>query len=178
MSERLQRGRIDAALNQAEYLAKDVVENLLNENGVSINGYTGVLPGQLKKVPEDEPHLQEESFQQARKQIVCGCRYIMNQHGAEIEQVCMKVDVGDASLCSNVEEALSTIWVEPRNWGRLVSLFVAAYYLCKRIEEEEGKESPKIKSVIGWLGQFLKEEAVPWVVERGGFVSNFVQLAT
>lgn len=172
MSERLQRGRLDAALAQAEYLAKDVVENLLNENGVSINGYTGVLPGHLKDVPEDEPHLQEESFQQARKRIVCGCQYIMNQHGAEIENVCMKVDVGDASLCSNVKDALSTIWVEPRNWGRLVSLFVAAYYLCKRIEEEEGKESPKIKSVIGWLGQFLKEEAVPWVVERGGFVSN------
>ena len=163
----------DPAVVQAEFLARDVVEYLLKEKGMPVNGYTGVLPGQLKEVKTNAVRcLHEPPFQQARMQIVYGCQYIMNQHGVEIEQVCMKVDVGDEHLYSNVREALATIWEEPQNWGRLVSLFVAAYYLCKRICDEEGKESEKIDSVIGWLTAFLRENAVPWVVERGGFVSS------
>nr|CAB97129.1 BHP1 protein [Geodia cydonium]CAC80487.1 BHP1g protein [Geodia cydonium] len=160
----------DPAVVQAEFLAKDVVEYLLNKEGMSVNGYTDVLPGHLRKVPRKERQcLHEPSFEQARRQIVCGCQCIMHQHGVEIEQICMKVDVGDEHLYSNVKEALATIWEEPKNWGRLVSLFVAAYYLCKRICDEEGEGSEKIDSVIGWLASFLKENAVPWVVERGGF---------
>ena len=162
----------DPAVVQAEFLARDIVEYLLNDKGMPVNGYTDVLPGLLRDVPRRERQcLREPSFQQARRQIVGGCQFIMHQHGVEIEQVCMKVDVGDEHLYSNVKEALATIWKEPQNWGRLVSLFLAAYYLCKRIFDEEGKGSKKIDSVIGWLAAFLRENVVPWVVERGGFVS-------
>lgn len=163
---------ITDALEQAKFLAKDIVEYLLKENRVPVNGYTYVQPGELSKVTVDSSCLHEQSFLSARRRIADCCMFIMAKHGDEIEQVCWKVDVGDEQLYSNVADALKTIWTEPRNWGRLVSLFVAAYYLCKRISDEEGKSSDKILSVVGWLACFLKEQAVPWVVERGGFVSH------
>ena len=173
MSERvqteLQRRTSDAEF-QAEFLAADVVEHLLNLGSMSMNGYTFTPPEVLNDVPDDNRFY--PSFGRTRQRIVEGCYHIIHKHGAEIEQECMRVPICDEQLYSNVEDALSTIWQVPRNWGRLVSLFVTAYYLCMRICKEEGKDSSKIQSVIGWLARFLKKNAVPWVVERGGFVSD------
>ena len=180
MSERVcQNGTVEA-VEQADFLAQDVVEYLLNKQAsISVNGYTGKLPGHLNKVsPHSHPCLRTASFQEARKRVIEGCEYIMRKHGHEIVAVCEKVSVCDTQLEENLKEALETIWAEPRNWGRLVSLFVVAYYLCEKIHDEEGKPAAegKIKSIVGWLAQFLKTHAIPWVAERGGFVSECAAL--
>ena len=174
MSERLQDARLrQEAEDQAEFLARDIVEHLLNCERMTVNGYTGTLPGELNLVPATSKLcLRDPGFQQARRKVVEGCMFILKKHGSEMEEVCLKDDIGAEQLEHNVKEALETIWEEPRNWGRLVSLFVAAYYLCRKIYQEEGRRSNKIESVIGWLARYLKENAVSWVVERGGFVSE------
>jgi hypothetical protein len=167
MSDRLQRGDLEKVVEeQVEFLAVDVIEYLLKEAKMGINGYTNVPPGELRPIPEDNPALADEAFRQARKRVAEGCTSIVQKHGHEVEQVCQKVDLADEHLQSNLEEALQTIWAEPRNWGRLISLFVAAFYMCKRLYGEGEKR--KIDSVIGWLKCFIKNHAVEWVVERGG----------
>ena len=163
------------AEEQAEFLAKDVLEYLLNDTGVRINGYRTVVPGQLRDVKEERPCIRRDDFQQARLSIIHGCNHIKLNHGQDIADLCQKLDIGDEQLHANFMEALDTVWEEPRNWGRLVSLFVAAYFICERLHREGSED--KIQSVIGWLGKYLKDHTVPWVLARGGFVSRCMDSA-
>lgn len=159
---------------QTEFIARDVLEHLLNESSMKVNGYTGVHRGKLKDVSKEDPFIKEETFQNARKNIVNGCLFIMRQHGREIEEMCQKLDLEDEQLHANLREVLATIWMEPRNWGRLVSMFVAAYYICQRLYREgRGDQTTmdKIESIVGWLTGYLKAHAVPWIKHRGGYVS-------
>ena len=160
----------EETIMQAEFLAKDIVECLLNASSISVNGYTDVPTGTLKDVSDQHSCIRNnQAFLRARENIIAGCTYMQQQHGREIERMCTRFEVDDVQLNTNFEEVLATIWTEPRNWGRLISLFVATYYICKRLDQENDKD--KIQSVIGWLGSFLKTNAVTWVVEHGGFVS-------
>ena len=157
---------------QAEFLARDVTEHLLNENGCRVNGYTDVLPGNIRDVSNEAPCVREESFQKARWNIITCCYYFKRKHGKELEEMCEKLDIDDEQLHPNFVEVLASIWEEPRNWGRLASMFIATYYICHRLHKEGDKH--KIESVIGWLSVYLKRHAVPWIKDRGGFVSKCV----
>ena len=156
---------------QADFLARDILEHLLLKQAKhGINGYTRLLPGSFRDVSKEHPCIKDEAFQSARRQIADACCYIQRQHGEEIAELCAKLDISDEQLQANFVEALDVTWKEPRNWGRFVSLFVAAYYICERIYTEE-KSEKKINSVIGWLAQYLETQVVPWIVDHGGFVS-------
>ena len=155
---------------QAEFLARDVTEHLLNQSGFRLNGYTNVLPGNLRDVSDEAPCVREENFQRARRNIIECCYYIKREHGKEMEDMCEKLDIDDEQLHPNFEDILASIWEQPRNWGRLASMFIATYYICHRLHKEG--ERHKINSVIGWLSVYLKRHAVPWIKDRGGFVSE------
>lgn len=166
----VERGRrMDDVLQQSAYLAKAVPEYLLNEEGIRINGFKSIPKGTFPEPPRWEC-LKTETFLTARSNLVAGCNYIKRQHGKELEEMCAKLDMSDEQLYPNFRTLLSTVWTEPVNWGRLVSLFAVTSVLSARLYRE-GQQS-KIDSVLGWFGTFLKDHAAPWIRERGGWVSG------
>lgn len=166
----VERGRkMDDVTTQSVYLANAIPEHLLSEEDIRINGFKSVPKGTF---PEPPPRkcLKTEEFLTARRNLVAGCNYIKRQHGKELEEMCAKLDISDEQLYANFRTLLSTVWTEPVNWGRLVSLFVVTSVLSARLYRE-GQQS-KIMSVLGWFGTFLKDHAAPWIRERGGWVSG------
>lgn len=174
MSDRL-RDRAWMVHVRTEFLVKDVVEYmLLKENGLKLNGYTDVRRGQLKDVSNEVACIQEEDFLEARKEIVTCCERMKTQYGQELEEMCKKLDVNDEQLHTNFIEILTAIWEEKsaRNWGRFISMLVAAYYVSDKLYKDGAKD--KIDSVIGWLTKYLKMNAVTWIEDRGGYVRVFL----
>ena len=156
----------DAESQQTDFLAKDVPEFLLNRRGRGVNGYTAVPTGELNEPPPN-PCLRGETFLKARQDLVTCCVFIERKHGKELGEMCERLDMDDEQLYSNYKTLLSTIWTEPRNWGRFASLFVATEYVCGRLGDDN-----RIASVLAWFSSFLKEHAVPWVKDNGGYVSR------
>lgn len=156
---------------RTEFIVRDVVEfMLLKENGLKLNGYTDVQPGHLRDVSNEDDCIQEQEFLKAREEIISSCQLMKKKYGQELEMMCRKLDIDDEQLHTNFIEILTAIWEEEsaRNWGRFISMLVAAYYISDRLYKEGSKD--KIGSVIGWLSKYLKKHAVPWIEDRGGYV--------
>lgn len=171
----MSRGRERAAvLKRTEFVVKDVVEYMLKENGVRVNGYTSVLAGKVRDVSNEDACIRDDDFLRAREQIMTCCKFMKREYGRELAKMCKKLNVEDEQLHTNFLEVMNEIWGEEsaRNWGRLVSMLVAAYYICDRLHREESKDKAKAKidSVIGWLSDYMKKNAVPWITDHGGYV--------
>lgn len=173
ISKAMSRDRERAVLDtRTVFIARDAVEYMLRQDEVRVNGYTGVLPGKLRDVSNEDPCIRNDDFLRARKQIIACCNLMKQQYGKDLEKMCKKLNIEDEQLHTNVLEVISEIWGEEseRNWGRLVSMLVAAYYISERLYNEDAKD--KIDSVIGWLSEYMRRNAVPWIRDHGGYVSE------
>lgn len=148
------------------FLARDVTEFLLKEGNIRINGYTHIPLGRLSALPRK---FDSEDLHTARERLTDGCRLMRSSHGREIVDMCARLNLEDAQLYSNFHTILSNIWAKPENWGRLVSLFVATAAVAERLYHED---ESKVETVIRLFEKFLVEKVVPWIRQRGGYVSQ------
>jgi len=159
---------MDNDVKQTSYLAKAIPLYLLSEKGIRINEFTQTPKGVFPEPPEC---FKTEDFLTARSNLVTGCHYIKRKHGKELEEMCSKLDLSDEQLYSTFRTLMNTVWEEPLNWGRLVSIFVVTSVLLERLYRE-GHQQRKMESVLSWFGTFLRDHAAPWIRERGGWVSG------
>ena len=167
--ERKRMQKKDDVVQQALYLAAAIPEFLLSEEDIRMNGFIRTPKGAFPELPPLEC-LKTKEFLTARGNLLAGCHYIKRKHGKELEEMCAKFDISDEQLCSNFRTLMNTVWEEPLNWGRLVSLFVVTNVLLERLYREGHQR--KMESVLSWFGTFLRDHAVPWIRERGGWVSG------
>ena len=166
--KRKRRRSMDDVKKQTEYLACYVVVNFLQQEDITINGFVKKSKDACTQTLED-PCCHTKEFATACSNLISACKFMREKHGRELLEMCDKLDISDEQLHSNFRILMSTIWQEPLNWGRLVSLFVVTGVLSARLYREGHKN--KIESVLGWFKAYLRDNADPWIRERGGWVS-------
>lgn len=60
-----------------------------------------------------------------------------------------------------------SIFADGINWGRVVALFHLAYRLIYKAITTNHLEN--IRTIIGWVLQFIREQLYSWIVQQGGW---------
>ena len=166
--KRKRRRSMDDVKTQTEHLVFCMVVEFLQREDITVNGFVKRSRDAYTLMQKD-PCCCTKEFATARSNLLSACKVMREKNGHELVEMCNKLDISDEQLHSTVRILMSTIWEEPMNWGRLVSLFVVIGVLCTRLHRE-GHEN-KIESVLGWFKAYLRDNADPWIRERGGWVS-------
>lgn len=145
-------------------LVKQVNHALLYEAGIHLNGHSkGFQP----------PHFKNKELMSAYRNLQGGCKTLLGQHGKEIRDKVLQLDISDSLLCSTYHHALNEIFRDGINWGRIVAMFCFTIALAQRVYDEE-KADTTIDSLISWQTAFIVEYLHDWIVQHQGWVSKYV----
>ncbi|XP_020499863.1 apoptosis regulator BAX [Labrus bergylta] len=143
-----------------------------------------VIQEELKDFPSEEiPPLTQlaidgKTVQEEQKlvyQLALLTRKIGDGLNAEYQDLIDGVARCPGSKWERFKEVADVVFKDGINWGRIVMLFYVAGKLAVKMVEVHLPQS--VRDVLKWTLDFFKNNLLGWIVEHGGWISSFSELA-
>lgn len=116
------------------------------------------------------PDFSDPNMLHVYKTMLSACHNFLNQHGRELTERVRDLDISDSLLCSSYHQALTKIFEDKINWGRIVAMFCFTEALAYRVSQE-GLPQRMTESLISWQTSFIVEYLQEWILKQQGWVS-------